>query len=143
MPVTVQVYNHTTRRFLEGSNNVSDTYKVLLATSATFSAAHVNLADITYTEVADGNGYSTGGATLANVAVNTVTTNDAALTADTVIWNANGGPIVAAFGILYNASSGGSPPVAFLNFGGTQTAGDQTEFKIIWSPSGIFSLTIA
>lgn len=143
MAVTVSLYNHTSKRFADGSNAVGDTYKVLLATAATFSAANTTLAGITYTEVANGNGYTTGGATLSNVAVTTVTTNDAKFDADDVTWTASGGAITASYAILYNSTDANSPPVAFIDFGGSESAGDSTDFKIIWNASGIFTFTVA
>lgn len=143
MAVTVSLYNHTAKRFADGSNAVGDTYKVLLATSATFSAANTTLAGITYTEVANGNGYTTGGTTLTNVAVTTVTTNDAMFDADDASWTASGGSITASYGILYNSTDANSPPVAFIDFGGSQTAGDGTQFKIVWNASGLFTFTVA
>ena len=143
MPVSVSLYNHTAARFADGSNAASDTYKVKLLTAATFSAAHTTLAATGGTEVANANGYTTGGATLANLAVTTVTTNDAKFDADDVTWTASGGSITAAYAILYNDTDASDPPVAFIDFGGSQTAGDGTDFKIIWNASGIFTFTVS
>lgn len=142
MAVTISLYNHTAKRFADGSNAVGDTYKLLLATSATFSAANTTLAGITYTEVANGNGYTTGGATLTNVVVNQ-SSNDAAFDADDVTWTASGGAITASYGILVNTTDANSPPVAFIDFGGSQSAGDGTQFKVIWNASGIVTFTVA
>lgn len=142
MPLSITLSNHTARRFADGSNAVGDTYKLLLATSATFTASATTLAGITYTEVANGNGYTTGGATLSNVVV-TQTSNDAAFDADDVIWTASGGSIAAAYGILYCSSDSGSPPIAFIDFGGTQTAVSGAQFKVIWNAAGIVTFTVA
>lgn len=143
MPVSISLYNHTAKRFADGSNAVGDTYKVMLCTSATFTAADTTLAGITKTEVASGNGYTTGGATLANVAVTTVTTNDAKFDADDVTWTASGGSLTASYGILYDDTDTNDPPVAFIDFGGSQSAGDGTDFKIVWNASGIFTFTVS
>jgi hypothetical protein len=141
--VTVSLYNHTAKRFADGSNAVGDTYKVMLCTAATFDATNTTLAGITKTEVASANGYTTGGATLANVAVNTVTTNDASFDADDASWTASGGSITASYAILYNSTDANSPPLALIDFGGSQSAGDTTDFKIVWNASGIFTFTVA
>jgi hypothetical protein len=141
MAVTISLYNHTTRLFASGSNAAADTYKVALYTAATFSATDTTLAGITATEVANGSGYATGGETLTNVAVNTVTTNDASFDADDVVWTASGADLTAGFAVLYNDTDSGKPPLAFIDFGGSQTAGDTTDFKIIWNASGIFTFT--
>ena len=143
MAVTVSLYNHTAKRFADGSNAVGDTYKVMLCTAATFDATNTTLAGITKTEVANVNGYTTGGATLTNVAVNTVTTNDASFDADDASWTASGGSITASYAILYNSTDANSPPLALIDFGGSQSAGDTTDFKIVWNASGIFTFTVA
>ena len=143
MAVTISLYNHTAARFADGSNAVGDTYKVLLATSATFDATNTTLAGVTKTEVANGNGYTTGGATLGSVAVTTVTTDDAKFDANDVTWTASGGTITASYAILYNDTDANDPPVAFIDFGASESAGDGTDFKIIWNASGIFTFTVA
>jgi hypothetical protein len=143
MAVTISLYNHTAQRFASGANAPGDTYKVKLLTAATFDATHTTLAATGGTEVANGNGYTTGGATLANVAVTTVTTNDARFDADDVTWTASGGAITASFAILYNDTDADDPPVAFIDFDGTKTAGTGTDFKIIWNADGIVTFTVA
>ena len=143
MAVTISLYNHTAQRFASGANAVGDTYKVKLFTAATFDPTHTTEAAAGGTEVANGNGYTTGGLTLANVAVTTVTTNDAKFDADDASWTAAGGSISAAFARIYNDTDADDPPVAFIDFDGTKTAGDQTDFKIIWNASGIVTFTVA
>lgn len=140
MAVTISLYNHTAKLFADGSNAVGDTYKVKLFTAATFNATHTTEAAAGGTEVS-GNGYTAGGATLSGVAVTTVTTNDAMFDANDVTWSASGGSIAAAYGRVYNSTD--STPLAFIDFGGTETAGDGTDFKIVWNASGIFTFTVA
>jgi hypothetical protein len=140
---TISLYNHTAQRFASGANAVGDTYKVKLLTAATFDATHTTLAATGGTEVANANGYTTGGATLANVAVTTVTTNDAKFDADDVTWSASGGAITASFAIIYNDTDADDPPVAFIDFDGSESAGDGTDFKIIWNADGIVTFTVA
>jgi hypothetical protein len=115
----------------------------MLCTAATFNAADTTLAGITKTEVAAANGYTAGGATLANVAVTTVTTNDAKFDADDVIWTAAGGNITASYGILYNDTDANDPPVAFVDFDGSKTAGTGTDFRVIWNADGIVAFAVA
>lgn len=143
MAVTISLYNHSAQRFASGANAAADTYKVKLLTAATFNATHTTLAGTGGTEVANANGYTTGGATLANVAITTVTTNDAKFDADDVVWSASGGSITASYGILYNDTDTDDPPVAFIDFGGSESAGDGTDFKIVWNASGIVTFTVA
>lgn len=142
MPVTISLYDHTAKRFADGSNAVGDTYKLKLLTAATFSAAHTTLAATGGTEVANANGYTTGGATLSSVVVNQ-SGNDAAFDAADVTWSASGGALTASYGIIYNDTDTNDPPVAFIDMGGSQTAGDGTDFKVIWNASGIVTFTVA
>jgi hypothetical protein len=142
MAPSISLYNHTTARFANGANAVGDTYKLMLCSAATFNAANTTLASITRTEIS-GNGYTTGGATLANVAVTTVTTNDAKFDADDVSITASGGSIAASHAILYNDTDADDPPVAFLNFDGTITATAGVPFVVQWNASGIVTFTTA
>jgi hypothetical protein len=143
MAVTITLYNHTARLFAEGSNIAADSYKLKLYSSATFNAANTTLAGITGTESTTGTGYTAGGKALTTVAITTVTTNDAMFDADDVIWTASGGSITASYAVLYNATDANSPPLAFIDFGGSQSAGDTTDFKVVWNVAGIFSFTVA
>jgi hypothetical protein len=143
MAVTISLYNHTAKLFADGSNAAGDTYKVALYTAATFSASDTTLAGVTKTEVAGANGYTSGGQALANVAVTTVTTNDAKFDADDVTWAASGGSITASYAIIYNDTDADDPPLAFIDFDGSESAGAGTDFKIVWSASGIFTFTVA
>lgn len=143
MAVTISLYDHSAKRFADGSNSTSDTYKLMLCSAATFTAANTTLASITKTELTNGNGYTTGGATLSGVTV-TQTGNDAAFDANDASWTASGGSIgPAAYAILYNSTDTNSPPVAFIDFGSSKTAGDGTDFKVIWNASGIVTFTVA
>jgi hypothetical protein len=141
--VTISLYNHTAARFASGANAVGDTYKVKLLTAATFDATHTTLTATGGTEATTGTGYTAGGATLSNVAVTTVTTNDAKFDADDASWTASGGPIAAEFAIIYNDTDADDPPVAFIDFDGSQSAGDGTDFLIVWNANGIFTWTVA
>ena len=142
MAVTISLYNHTAKRFAEGTNGASDDYNVMLCTAATFDATDAILSDITKTEVANGDGYTTGGVLLTGVTVTTVGTNGAKFDADDATWTASGGPIAASYAILYNDTDTDSPPVAFIDFGGSESAGDTTDFLIVWDTDGIFTWTV-
>ena len=142
MAVSISLYNHTAKLFADGSLAVGDTYKVKLLSAATFDASHTTLAATGGTEATGGTGYTSGGQALANVAVTTVTTNDAKFDADDVTWTASGGSISASYAIIYNDTDADDPPIAFIDFDGSQSAGDGTDFKIVWSASGIFSFTV-
>ena len=142
MAVSISLYNHTAKLFADGSLAVGDTYKVKLLSAATFDASHTTLAETGGTEATSGTGYTSGGQALANVAVTTVTTNDAKFDADDVTWTASGGSITASYAIIYNDTDADDPPLAFIDFDGSQSAGDGTDFKIVWNASGVFSFTV-
>ena len=142
MAVTVSLYNHTATKFADGSFAVGDTYKVKLLTAATFDATHTTLAGTGGTESTTATGYTAGGQALVNVAVTTVTTNDAKFDADDLTWSASGGAIVASYAILYNDTDTDDPPVAFIDFGGSESASSGTDFIIVWNASGIFTWTV-
>jgi hypothetical protein len=141
--VTISLYNHTAARFASGANAVGDTYKVKLLSAATFDATHTTLTATGGTEATAGTGYTAGGQALANVAVTTVTTDGAKFDADDLTWTASGGSIEAAYAIIYNDTDTDDPPVAFIDFDGTQTATDGTDFLLVWNASGIFTWTVA
>lgn len=143
MAVTISLYNHTAKLFADGSNAAGDTYKLKLYSAATFDATDTTLVGITGTEATTGTGYTAGGQALANVSVTTVTTNDAKFDADDVTWTASGGSIEAAYGVIYNDTDTDDPPLAFIDFDGTQSAGDTTDFKVVWNANGIFTFTVA
>lgn len=142
MAITVSLYNHTSARFVSGANAEADTFKVKLLSAATFDASHTTLAATGGTETTTGTGYTAGGQALTNVAVTTVTTNDAKFDADDVIWTASGGSITASYAILYNDTDADDPPIAFIDFDGSQSATDGANFKIVWNSNGIFTFTV-
>jgi hypothetical protein len=133
---TISLYNHTRARFFAGANDASDTYKVKLFTAATFDPTHTTEAAAAGTEVVN-NGYTAGGATLANVAVTIVSTNHAKWDADNPIWTAAGTALSASFARIYHVED--SAPLAFIDFGGVESAGIGTEFRAIWDENGIFT----
>lgn len=157
MAVTVSVYNQAAALFAQGGINSAgtfaqpespDAYKVALYTNLTvpFTAADVSMAALTggtYTEVVN-TGYTAGGQVLTNVTV-TQSGNDATLDADDASWQATGTAIDATYAILYRASKTGDQinrPLLHINFGQTETAAAGTDFKIVWSSSGIFSFVV-
>lgn len=81
------------------------TVKLALVTSSytpdAAATGHDEWADISTNEIANGNGYTTGGATLANDAI-TAITNGHKYSSDNVTWTASGGAIPAwRYAVLY------------------------------------------
>lgn len=144
MAVTISLYNHTAAKFADGSFAVGDTYKINLYTTLTFDATATTktAAESGATQVATANGYTQNDKALTGLAVTTVTTNDAKLDADDVTWTASGGSITASKALIYNDTDTDDPPVAYIDFDGSQSAGSGTDFKIIWNASGIITWTL-
>jgi len=144
MAVTITLYNHTAKLFGDGSNLAADSYKVKLYSALTPNVTHTTLASVDAggTEATAGTGYTAGGQVLASVAVTTVTTNDAMFDATDASWTASGGTVSASHAVIFNDTDANDPPLAYIDFGGTQTAGAGTDFKILWNASGIFTFTV-
>lgn len=140
----ISLYNHTAARFADGSFAVGDTYKVNLYTTLSFDATATTktAAESGATQVATANGYTQDTKALTGVTVTTITTNDAKLDADDVTWTASGGAITASKALIYNDTDTNDPPVAYIDFEGSQSAGDGTDFKLIWNASGIITWTV-
>lgn len=121
----------------------SDTIKCLLATSSYTPDvdAHDFLADITG-EVANGNGYTTGGETLASKTGPTYTsgTNTLALDAADITWTFTASK-TARYAVIYKdtGASATSPLMGYVDFGSDQTSSGT--FKITWAAGGIFTVT--
>lgn len=136
-------YDSFVERIADGGHDLdTNTFKVQLHTSSyTPSAAHAQLSDLT-NEVANGNGYTTGGATLASVTwgqTGGTATFDAADTA----WTASGGSITARYAVLYDDTSVGDLLIGYILLDNTPadvTVTDGNTLTLQWNASGIFTL---
>lgn len=137
MAETITLYDHTINRFASGANAASDTYKLILCTALTINTTHTQLSQITYTEVANGNGYTTGGATLQGVNFAQANTTDSRFDADDVQWTAGSSSLSATHALLVNTTDANSPPVAAINFDGTKTTPANSLFTVRWNADGI------
>ena len=110
MAATITEYDHLWKLLLTGAVDLTtDTLKVALVTSSyTPSTAHDEWADVSANEVATGNGYTTGGATLASP----VATNSNIDYAD-VTWTSL--TKTFRYAVCYKSGSGGglTNPVLF------------------------------
>ncbi len=138
------IYNSFKRDIANGSIDLdTDTIKVMLVTSS-YSPnidTHDKRDDVT-NEVANGNGYTTGGATLAGKAVTVDNTNDRAIfDADNAVWST--ATITARGAVLYKSRGGASSAdelICYIDFGSdiTSTAAD---FTPAFNATGIIALT--
>ena len=109
---------------------VADTIKIALYTSSASLGASTT-AYTTSNEVANGNGYATGGVTLANRAVSTSGTT-AFFDADDPTWTS--ASFTARGALIYN-STNSDKAIAVLNFGGDFTVSSGT-FRIVFPAAG-------
>lgn len=120
----------------------TDTIKVGLLTSA-YSPnidSHTIWTDVSGSEVV-GTGYTTGGATLANVSVTQDNTNDrAVLDADDTAWASS--TITARYAVVYDSTpvSPAKPLIAVFDFGSDKSTTANT-FTLQWNATGMWILT--
>jgi len=106
----------------------SDTFKIILMdTGFTFNKdTHHDYGDVSGSELASGNGYSTGGNTLGGVAVTEDDTDDRTeITWNNSSWTASGGNIGPTPGaIILDDTHASDIIVGYIDFGGEQTQAD-------------------
>lgn len=142
MAITISMYNHTKKLFANAEVNVSDLAVMLLNSNASFVAANTSIDVVAGADEPSranevfGNGWTEGGVTLANASISVVDTNDAVFDADDIEVEATGGDIgpTESF-VIYEKTSGNV--LFYIDFGGEQTAGEGTPFKVTWNASGI------
>jgi hypothetical protein len=126
-------------------NKATDTYQLAatvggsaINTSGTQSGVHSAIKKGSY-EVY-GNGWPANGPTLASVAVTTITTNDAMLDADDIDQLAAGGTIGPGDNLVVFDSIT-CKPIVHMAFDATQSAGDTTDFKVVWNSDGLIKIS--
>lgn len=143
MAVTYSAYDHTLQLIVNKAVTYTTVKVKLLDNTASFTSSQTTVASVdgSGAKEVSGNGWASGGPTLANVAVTQVTTNDAMLDADDVSQTASGGSIGPAYAALvYDSTS--NKPLFYIDFGQSQSAGDTTDFKIVWDATGLIKFAI-
>lgn len=107
---------------------LNDTFKIALMGSGFIfnKDTHHSYTDISASELANGNGYTAGGATLAGVAVTEDDVDDRTeITWNNPSWTAAGGPIGPAAGaVIYDDTHVDKPIVGYIDFGSDYTQVD-------------------
>lgn len=129
------VSNHLLAEQNKGNVDFSaDTFKIrLMATGFTFDPdAHALWANVSASELANGNGYVTGGATLAGVTISEDDTNNRSDVAwNNAEWTASGGSIGPSPGaIVIDDTHANDAVVGFIDFAADQTATDGGTFRV-------------
>lgn len=140
MAVVTRIYNEYLHDLVTGATDwTSDTIKVALFSASTFTAG-----DTTYTtsgtEVANANGYTTGGVAAGTRTATGTTTQLCKITggSGTSTWTATGAGFSAVAAKVYIDSG---HPIAHVDFGATQTASGGGTFTITWdATNGVFNL---
>jgi len=131
--------NYVKGMLLKGQIASTDTFKIMLMVSGfTYDKdTHQDYSDVSVSEVADGLGYTTGGAILSGVAVTVSTTLDnAVMSWSNAEWTANGGSIIASGAIIYDNSTVTPGDdytdaiIHYIDFGGDVTAVDGQILKV-------------
>lgn len=122
-----------TEQMNEGMNAGSDVWKIVLAT---------NLAntDTTLTaEVANGNGYTTGGNTAATTSATTTAGVFKLILASPAAWTATGAGFTFRYAILYNSTT--STPVGYWDYGSSQVvAAGETVTVTLDGSNGVYTV---
>lgn len=140
MAVVTHIYNSALADMLgAGLNWTTATINVALFSASTYTAA-----DTAYTtsgtEVANANGYTTGGVSAGTRTVSGTTSQLAKITggSGTSTWTSSGAGFSAVAAKVYISAS---HPIAHIDFGGTQTASGGGTFTITWdATNGVFNL---
>lgn len=105
----------------------SHTFKVALTNSAP-SAANDELADIT--QIANGNGYTTGGSTL-TISASSQTGGTYKAVASDLVFTASGGSMAAfRYAVIYDDTATGDPLVGWYDYGSSITLAVGETFTI-------------
>ena len=144
MAVTAKVYNLAITSLANKEIDWgSDTIKVSLHTSSytPSQTTHQYQSSLT-NEVPNGNGYTTGGATLANK-TEAFASQVKKFDADDVSWAAS--TITARYAVIYDATPGSAatnPLIAYVDFG-ADVVSSGGAFTIQWDANGIFTVTVS
>lgn len=131
MAITTAFCDTAKRDFLSGTHVSTHVYKLMLIKTGhtgTYNSGTQVYGQISGDEVANGNGYTTGGVTLTGITY-AITSNTASIDWGDASWPAS--TISAQGAAIYNATQAASGVIAVFDFGGT-----------VASTNGTFSVTI-
>lgn len=122
----------------KGMNLGADTLKVALTNTAPTSSNSL-LADIT--QIANGNGYTTGG-TAATISSSAQSSGTYKLVLADVVFTASGGNVGPfRYAVLYDDTSTGDMLIAYWDYGSSVTLSDGETFTVDFDPSaGVLTL---
>ena len=148
---TLKFFGHFPIEMLGGLTEVesekvdwlTDTINIALVTNAWTPAVDTNKFwdDISANEVANGNGYTTGGKTLGTktlvyTAAGNISTADAA---DPTAWTGLGAGFTFRYAVIYSATS--DVAIGYLDYGASQLVGLNETLTITFDVLGVFTAT--
>lgn len=146
MAVTAKLYGNMLLKALNKEIDYdSDTIKIMLCTSSYTpdQDSHIYKSSVG-NEVASGNGYTTGGAALANKSIGyTTATNVIKIDADDVVWSTS--TITARYAVIYDdtpSTDATKPLIAYIDFG-ADVVSSAGSFTITFDAGGISTITIS
>ncbi len=132
MAVTVSPFNHTLTILLNQDVDLA-ALKWMLRTGGTFTASHTAMASLDGSEVS-GNGWDVGGELLTPT-ISIFNTNGASIDFADVSETATGGTIgPTTEGVIYDDTN--DFPMFWIDYGGSESAGVGTDFKITFGANG-------
>lgn len=140
---TFNKFNNFTHKLCTGVFNfATDTLKVLLTNTAPVATNSV-YSDISSTELANGNGYTTGGATVSGTgSTNSSGTESVAAAATTFTSNTgNMGPF--RYIVYYDTTAASSPLIGWYDYGSSITLNGAAGETFVITPAGSVLLTLA
>jgi hypothetical protein len=121
-----------------GHNLGSDTLKVALSNTAPTASSNTLLANIT--QIGNGNGYTTGGATV-TITASSQTSGTYKLVGNDVVFTASGAVGPFQYSILYNDTSTGDKLIGYWDNGSSVTLASGDTFTVDFSAAnGILQL---
>lgn len=120
----------------------TDTIKCALFTDGyTPNADHTVIADLGATQVADGYGYTTGGATVACTATDDDANNKFVFDSANPTWTASGGAIGPfRYAVWYNDTHANDALIYLFDFGSNQTANAGAVITVTVDAGGVFTI---
>lgn len=140
MAININFYNKFRHSVGAGLINLSThQFKIaLLGANHSFVATHEEWLQVATNEIANGNGYLSGGKLLTNVTW-TESGGYAVFDADDAIWTATGASLGPAHhAVIYSDTSSGDKLVCSIAFNEAKIAGNGTDFRLTWNANGIF-----
>lgn len=133
-------FNSFIEKLGRGAINLnSDTLKVALTNTAPTVATDDELADIT--QIANGNGYTTGGTAVGSNAYSQ-TSGTGKLTGNDVVFTASGSMGPFRYAVLYDDTATGDPLIAYWDYGSSVTLASGETFTVDFdATNGILQLS--